>query len=157
MNSHLESRRSTRVRYPEGDDPRRRWWWWWEALSQLPVSKLQFPANPALIPPPSPLLGIPLPTNSCPNLRYIRRELIPGNVYFDEQIGSLLLTQSANVEVGIAMGNSSVLVWLYILEQLSVCLPFQTSQQWTWYLLRHLTFWHSGANRIHPRETINNL
>lgn len=51
MTIKIKIKKSSRALRPEGDDLRKRWWWW-EALSQLPVSKLQLPSNPALIPPP---------------------------------------------------------------------------------------------------------
>lgn len=64
----IKIKKSSRARRPEGDDLRKRWWWW-EALSQLPVSKLQLPSNPALILP-SPAPPSPLPPLPFPNLRY---------------------------------------------------------------------------------------
>lgn len=90
----IKIKKSSRALRLEGDDLRKRWWWW-EALSQLPVSKLQLPSNPALIPPPR----HPPPTTPISQSE-ILSELIPGNVYFEEQIVALLLTQCVSLLIG---------------------------------------------------------
>lgn len=113
----IKNTKSHRVPWLEGNHPWKRWWWW-EAPSQLLVSKLQLPSNPTLIPHP-PNTHIHTPSSSAPpsstpvSNPEILSELIPGNVYFEEQIVALLLAQCIYMEVETGIINSPMVSCMY--------------------------------------------
>lgn len=103
---------------PEGDDLTKRCRWW-EALSQLPVSKLQLPSNPALIPPPGTLC---FPSHHFISQSEILGELIPGNCLFWGADCALLVTQCVNL-----LSERETLNLEYNLSESTMCLSWGLS------------------------------
>lgn len=73
-----------------------------------PSVNYSFPLIRLLSPPPRPSSTTPSPATPFPPIHVQSEtlsELIPGNVYFDEQIAALLLTQRVNVDTGTGTAN----------------------------------------------------